>query len=76
MQQLQADLDHLADTDSPAACKLCDSLKQLLEAYDYKCKQANRFDKVHVVVLAGKSRLHTCKLTPWYNKLAVNGAIF
>lgn len=39
MQQVQADLDRLADTDSPAACKL--SMKQLMEAYDYKCKQAN-----------------------------------
>ncbi len=58
MQQLQADLDHLADTDSPAAYKLCGSLKQVMEAYDYKCKQANRFDKVYVVALAGKFRLH------------------
>ena len=41
MQQVQADLDRLADTDSPAACKLCVSMKQLMEAYDYKCKQAN-----------------------------------
>ncbi len=47
-----------------------------MEAYDYKCKQANRFDKVYVVALAGKSRLHTCKLTPWYNKPAVDRAVF
>ena len=54
MQQLQADLDRMAETDSPAACKSCVSLKQLMDAYDYKCKQANRFDKVYIVALAGK----------------------
>ena len=63
-RQVQADLDRLADTDSPATCKLCVSLKQLMEAYDYKCKQTNRFDKVCVVGLAVKCRLRTCKLIP------------
>jgi hypothetical protein len=76
MQQVQADLDRLADTDSPATCKLRVSMKQLMEAYDYKCKQANRFDKVCVVALAGNSRLRTSKLLPWYNKSAVDRTVF
>ncbi len=79
MQQVQADLDRLADTDSPATCKLRVSMKHgslELEAYDYKCKQANRFDKVCVVALAGNSRLRTSKLLPWYNKSAVDRTVF